>query len=100
MIRRLGEGLSRLPGTEVYLAPRDSGAQSGVLSFRVQDRDCEELGELLGRRGDRPAGRPSLRPAGPPDGGNTGVRDPEGQRVCLYTPGGDRPRAGHHQRNC
>ena len=50
-IRRLGEGLSRLPGTEVYLAPRDSGAQSGVLSFRVQDRDCEELGELLGRRG-------------------------------------------------
>ena len=51
MIRRLGEGLSRLPGTEVYLAPRDSGAQSGVLSFRVRDRDCEELGELLGRRG-------------------------------------------------
>ena len=51
LIRRLGEGLSRLPGTEVYLAPRDSGAQSGVLSFRVQDRDCEELGELLGRRG-------------------------------------------------
>ena len=38
LIRRLGEGLSRLPGTEVYLAPRDSGAQSGVLSFRVQDR--------------------------------------------------------------
>ena len=51
LIRRLGEGLSRLPGTEVYLAPRDSGAQAGVLSFRVQDRDCEELGELLGRRG-------------------------------------------------
>lgn len=51
LIRRLGEGLSRLPGTEVYLAPRDSGAQSGVLSFRVRDRDCEELGELLGRRG-------------------------------------------------
>ena len=50
LIRRLGE-LSRLPGTEVYLAPRDSGAQSGVLSFRVQDRDCEELGELLDRRG-------------------------------------------------
>ena len=51
LIRLMGEGLSRLPGTEVYLAPRDSGAQSGVLSFRVQDRDCEELGELLGRRG-------------------------------------------------
>ena len=51
LIRRLGEGLSRLPGTEVYLAPRASGAQSGVLSFRVRDRDCEELGEALGRRG-------------------------------------------------
>ena len=60
LIRRLGEGLSRLPGTEVYLAPRASGAQSGVLSFRVRDRDCEELGEALGRRG-----RWSPGPCGP-----------------------------------
>ena len=51
LIRRMGEGLSRLPGTEVFLAPAGSGAQAGVLSFRVEGRDCEELGEELGRRG-------------------------------------------------
>ena len=50
-IAGLLEGLPRLPGVEVYLAPRGSGAQSGVLSFRVRGRDCEELGEALGRRG-------------------------------------------------
>ncbi len=51
LLRRMGEGLSRLPGVEVFLAPADSGAQAGVLSFRVEGRDCEELAEELGQRG-------------------------------------------------
>ena len=51
LIRQMGEGISRLPGTQVFLAPEGSGAQAGVLSFRVKNRDCEELGEALGRRG-------------------------------------------------
>ena len=51
LIRRMGEGLSRLPGVEVFRAPAGSKAQAGVLSFRVEGRDCEELGEELGRRG-------------------------------------------------
>ena len=49
LIRAMGEGLSRLPGVQVYLSP-DPEAQAGVLSFRVEGRDCEELGEDLGRR--------------------------------------------------
>ena len=43
-----------LPGVEdVTLADAvpDPAAQAGVLSFRAEGRDCEELGELLGRRG-------------------------------------------------
>ncbi len=51
LIRRMGEGLSRLPRVEVFRAPAGSQAQAGVISFRVEDRDCEELGEELGRRG-------------------------------------------------
>ena len=49
LIRRLGEGLSRLPGVQAFLSP-DPAAQAGVLSFRIEGRDCEELGEALGRR--------------------------------------------------
>ena len=45
------ERLIRLPGVEVFRAPAGSRAQAGVLSFRVEGRDCEELGEELGRRG-------------------------------------------------
>ena len=51
LIRQMGEGLARLPGVEAFLAPEGSGAQAGVLSFRVEGSDCEELGEELGRRG-------------------------------------------------
>ena len=51
LIRRMGEGLSRLSGVEVFRAPAGSKAQAGVLSFRVEGRDCEELGEELGCRG-------------------------------------------------
>ena len=49
LIRRLGEGLSRLPGVQAFWSP-DPAAQAGVLSFRAEGRDCEELGEALGRR--------------------------------------------------
>ena len=49
LIRRLGEGLSRVPGVQAFLSP-DPAAQAGVLSFRAEGRDCEELGEALGRR--------------------------------------------------
>ena len=51
LIRRLGGELARLPGAEVFLAPEGSCAQAGVLSFRMEDWDCETLGEALGRRG-------------------------------------------------
>ncbi len=50
LIRRLGSGLRKLPGCQVFLS-EDPAAQAGVLSFRMEGRDCEELGELLGDRG-------------------------------------------------
>ena len=50
LIRRMGEGLSRLPGVEVFRAPAGSKVQAGVLSFRVEGVDCEAAGEALGRR--------------------------------------------------
>ena len=50
LIRSMGKRLGTLPGTEVFLAG-DPEAQAGVLSFRLRGRDCEELGEVLGKRG-------------------------------------------------
>ena len=50
LIRGLGKRLGTRPGTEVFLAG-DPEAQAGVLSFRLRGRDCEELGEVLGKRG-------------------------------------------------
>ena len=50
LIRRIGEGLRRFPGAEVFLSP-NAECQAGVLSFRLAGRDCEEIGEALGRRG-------------------------------------------------
>ena len=50
LIRRLADQLSHLPGVEVFAAPNLED-QAGVLSFRVSGRDCEELGEALGRAG-------------------------------------------------
>lgn len=47
LIRAMGEGLSRIPGVKVFLAD-DPSDQSGVLSFTVEGRDCEEIGERLG----------------------------------------------------
>lgn len=50
LIRKLGEGLTALPGLQVFLS-EDPEAQGGVLSFLAEGRDCEELGEALGDRG-------------------------------------------------
>jgi len=50
LIRRLGSGLRKLPGCQVFLS-EDPAAQAGVLSFQMEGRDCEELGEALGDRG-------------------------------------------------
>lgn len=50
LIRELGRGLEQLPGVQVFRA-QDPEDQAGVLSFRLEGRDCEEVGELLGDRG-------------------------------------------------
>ena len=50
LIQRMGNGLSRLPGVDVFQASMPK-AQSGVLSFRIKGRDCEDVGEALGDRG-------------------------------------------------
>lgn len=50
LVRRLGEGLREIPGSQVFLA-RDPIDQSGVLSFQLSHWDCEALGEALGRSG-------------------------------------------------
>lgn len=50
LIRRLGEGLCAAPGAEAFLSG-DQTDQAGVLSFRLRSRDCEEVGEELGRQG-------------------------------------------------
>lgn len=50
LIRQLGEGLSHIPGIEVFQA-KDPIVQAGVLSFRQKGEDCEVLGEKLGDRG-------------------------------------------------
>ena len=50
LIHRLGEGLCAASGAEVFLSG-DPAEQAGVLSFRLRSRDCEEVGEELGRQG-------------------------------------------------
>lgn len=50
MIRRLGEGLSRVAGLRVFRT-RQPQTQAGVLSLQMDGMDCEELGARLGRRG-------------------------------------------------
>ena len=50
LIRRLGMGMKRISGAEIFQSS-DPAAQAGVLSFRLRGWDCEDLGEALGRRG-------------------------------------------------
>ncbi len=50
LIRRAASGLRRMSGVTVY-ASREAEAQTGVLSFTVRGRTCEEVAETLARRG-------------------------------------------------
>ena len=50
LVQLTARGLSRIPGVTVYAA-QDPTLQAGVLSFRTNGADCEEIGERLGRRG-------------------------------------------------
>ena len=50
LIHQAARGLATLPGVEVFEAANPVD-QAGVLSFRVQGKDCEEVGEQLGHRG-------------------------------------------------
>ena len=50
LTRRAVGRLSALPGVEVF-AGSARRSQAGVVSFRVQGMDCEQVGEQLGRRG-------------------------------------------------
>lgn len=50
LIRRLGKQLSKLQGVDVFMAS-DPDIQSGVLSFIIKGRDCEQVGEWLSCHG-------------------------------------------------
>ena len=50
MVRHAAQKLQELPGVKLWLAEREKD-QTGVLSFVVEGRDCQELGELLAQRG-------------------------------------------------
>lgn len=50
LISHLAWQLRRLPEVRVYAA-EDAGKQGGVISFAVNNCDCQELGEWLGQRG-------------------------------------------------
>ena len=45
-----GEALGRIPGVRLFLV-EEPEAQAGVLSFLLAGRDCEAVGEDLGRQG-------------------------------------------------
>ena len=49
LTRRAEEGLMCLPGVEVF-SDKTGNHQTGVLSFRVKGRDCEQIGEELALR--------------------------------------------------
>jgi len=50
LIRRMGKGARRIPGVEPFLA-EDPSVQTGVMSFRIEGMDPEEVGAQLGERG-------------------------------------------------
>ena len=70
LTRQMAALLRDIPGAEVFYTPED-GAQTGVLSFRLDGWDCEALGEALAAQGA--AGRAGLLcTSGAPHGGNAG----------------------------
>ena len=50
LTRMAARYLARIPGVTVYAAEAPE-AQGGVLSFSLENLDCEEVGERLGQRG-------------------------------------------------
>lgn len=50
LLAKAAKSLKEVGGIEVFAAP-DAACQAGVLSFRVDGKDCEEIGEFLGRHG-------------------------------------------------
>jgi len=50
LIRHMGAGLARIPGTKAFLA-RDPMVQGGVLSFQTEEQDCEGIAQALGNKG-------------------------------------------------
>lgn len=50
LARYAAQKLQELPGIRLWLAEKET-EQTGVLSFVVEGRDCQELGELLAQRG-------------------------------------------------
>lgn len=50
LVVRAARRLEEIEGIEVFSAP-DIACQAGVLSFRTTERDCEEVGDFLGRNG-------------------------------------------------
>jgi len=50
LIRKVGEGLQRIPRVHAFLSP-NAGAQAGVLSFCMEGLSPEALAELLSARG-------------------------------------------------
>ena len=79
--RPLRRGLRQLPGVEVFTGP----GQSGVLSFRCRDLDCEGGRRLSGGGRDRRAGRAALCADGPPQRRNARDRNGPGELLCFNT---------------
>lgn len=72
-------GLRQLPGVEVFTGP----GQSGVLSFRCRDLDCEEAAACLAEAGIARAGRAALCADGPPQRRNARDRNGPGELLCF-----------------
>lgn len=49
LLRRLAQGMDQIPGVESFYDLEGTG-QSGVMSFRMKHRDCEEIAAWLGQR--------------------------------------------------
>lgn len=49
LLAKAARELSKIPGITVYVSDHPE-LQAGVLSFVVQGKDCEEIGEQLGKR--------------------------------------------------
>jgi len=51
LIRRMAQGLERIKGVRIFAQLPGDTCQSGVLSFCVENMDCEDVGQRLARAG-------------------------------------------------